>query len=82
MIAPTPRWWIARPLRDPRALAGGPFACVAQDRPDKVKGLVLVEPAGFGDMARSRAHSQDKLMVAIFGDYIAQDARWPTIQAT
>lgn len=59
---------------------GGPFAFrVAQDRPDKVKGLVLVEPAGFGDMARASA-LRDTPMVAIFGDFIAQDARWPTIR--
>lgn len=59
---------------------GGPFAFrVAQDRPDKVKGLVLVEPAGFGDMARAHV-LKDTPMVAIFGDFIEQDARWPTIR--
>lgn len=59
---------------------GGPFAFrVAQDRPDKVKGLVLVEPAGFGDKARAHV-LKDTPMVAIFGDFIAQDARWPTIR--
>lgn len=43
---------------------GGPFALkVAQARPDKVKALVLVEPA-----------------VTVYGDYIVQDARWPTIR--
>jgi pimeloyl-ACP methyl ester carboxylesterase len=59
---------------------GGPFAMrVAQDRPDKVKGLVLVEPAGFGDMARA-AVLKDTPAVAIFGDFIEQDSRWPTIR--
>jgi pimeloyl-ACP methyl ester carboxylesterase len=59
---------------------GGPFAFrVAQDRPDKVKGLVLVEPAGFGDMARA-AVLKDTPAVAIFGDFIEQDSRWPTIR--
>ena len=59
---------------------GGPFAMrVAQDRPDKVKALVLVEPAGFGDMARA-AVLKDTPAVAIFGDFIEQDSRWPTIR--
>jgi pimeloyl-ACP methyl ester carboxylesterase len=59
---------------------GGPFAFrVAQDRPDKVKALVLVEPAGFGDMARA-AVLKDTPALTVFGDFIEQDARWPTIR--
>lgn len=53
---------------------------VAQARPDKVKALVLVEPAGVGDRKQV-----DKLknvpMLAIYGDYIEGDARWPKIRA-
>ncbi len=53
---------------------------VAQARPDKVKALVLVEPAGVGDRKRV-----DRLrnvpMLAVYGDYIDQDARWPKIRA-
>jgi hypothetical protein len=60
---------------------GGPFAYrVAQARPDKVKALVLVEPAGTGDPAQAAA-LKNTLNVSIYGDYIAQDARWPTIRA-
>ena len=53
---------------------------VAQARPDKVKGLVLVEPAGLGDPARI-ANLKSVPILAIYGDYIEQDARWPTIKA-
>ncbi len=53
---------------------------VAQARPDKVKALVLVEPAGYGD-----PKLVDKLrntpILTVYGDYIEQDARWPTIRA-
>ncbi len=60
---------------------GGPFAYrVAQARPDKVKALVLVEPAGIGDMAQAAA-LKNTPSVSIYGDFIAQDARWPTIKA-
>ncbi len=52
---------------------------VAQARPDKVKALVLVEPAGFGD-----PQQVDKLrntpILAMYGDYIDGDSRWPTIR--
>ncbi len=60
---------------------GGPFAYrVAQARPDKVKALVLVEPAGIGD-AKQAAALKDTPNVSIYGDFIEQDARWPTIRA-
>jgi len=52
---------------------------VAQARPDKVKALVLVEPASFGDPGRV-----DRLrnvpLLAVYGDYIDEDPRWPTIR--
>ena len=68
------------PLRGAGALTGRAVRLPrAQDHPDKVKGLVLVEPAGFGDMARAHV-LKDTPMVAIFGDFIEQDARWPTIR--
>jgi hypothetical protein len=54
---------------------------VAQARPDKVKALVLVEPAGIGD-AKQTAQLKNVPMLAIYGDYIEQDARWPKIRAT
>jgi hypothetical protein len=52
---------------------------VAQMRPDKVKALVLVEPAGVGDPARAAA-LKDIPNLSIYGDYIETDARWPTIR--
>lgn len=52
---------------------------VAQARPDKVKALVAVEPAGIGDTAKA-AVLKDVPTVMIFGDYIPQDARWPKIR--
>ncbi|MGL5733953.1 MAG: esterase, partial [Beijerinckiaceae bacterium] len=59
---------------------GGPFAqVVAQARPDKVKALVLVEPAGPGDKSKATA-LKDTPMLVVYGDYIEQDARWPTIR--
>ncbi len=53
---------------------------VAQVRPDKVKALILVEPAGTGD-AKDVAKLKDVPMLAVYGDYIAEDARWPAIKA-
>jgi pimeloyl-ACP methyl ester carboxylesterase len=51
---------------------------VAQARPDKVKALVLVEPAGVGDPAQV-ARMKDIPVMALYGDYIDQDSRWPSI---
>ncbi len=51
---------------------------VAQARPDKVKALILVEPAGIGDPAQV-AKLKDVPIMALYGDYIEQDARWPSI---
>ena len=53
---------------------------VAQARPDKVKALILVEPAGVGD-PQEVAKLKDVPMLAVYGDFIADDARWPTIKA-
>jgi pimeloyl-ACP methyl ester carboxylesterase len=51
----------------------------AQERPDKVRALVLVEPAAVGDPAKAAA-LRDIPVLMIYGDYIAQDSRWPTIR--
>jgi pimeloyl-ACP methyl ester carboxylesterase len=52
---------------------------VAQARPEKVKALVAVEPAGVGDPAKAAA-LKGIPTVMIFGDYIEKDARWPQIR--
>jgi len=60
---------------------GGPFAMrVAQARPDKVKALVLAEPAGIG-VAGQEAALKDTPTLVVYGDFIPQDSRWPTIRA-
>ena len=53
---------------------------VAQARPDKVKALVLVEPAGPGD-PKLAGNLRNTPILAVYGDYIEEDARWPTIRA-
>ncbi|MFC0387457.1 alpha/beta fold hydrolase [Muricoccus vinaceus] len=52
----------------------------AQERPDKVRALVLVEPAAVGDIAKAAA-LKDIPMLVLYGDYIDGDARWPAIRA-
>jgi hypothetical protein len=52
---------------------------VAQVRPEKVKALVAVEPAGVGDPAKAAALKGIPTLM-IFGDYIEKDARWPQIR--
>jgi hypothetical protein len=52
---------------------------VAQARPDKVKALVLVEPAAPGDADNAPALKGVPLL-AIYGDYIESDSRWPKIR--
>ena len=54
---------------------------VAQARPDLVKGLVLVEPAGFGDPDKADALKNTQILT-VYGDYIAQDSRWPGMRQT
>ncbi|MBR0650614.1 alpha/beta fold hydrolase [Roseomonas terrae] len=51
----------------------------AQEWPDKVRALVLVEPASVG-LAEKVAALRGVPVLMIFGDYIAEDARWPTIR--
>lgn len=41
--------------------------------------VVLVEPAGVGDVAQAAA-LKDTPTLSLYGDYIATDARWPTIR--
>ena len=53
---------------------------VAQARPDKVKALVLVEPAGVGD-APTAGNLKSTPILTVYGDYIEQDSRWPQIKA-
>ena len=56
---------------------GGQFGFkVAQARPDKVKALVAVEPAAFGDPAKAGA-LKDIPVLFVYGDYIERDSRWP-----
>ena len=52
---------------------------VAQARPDKVKALVAVEPAGVGDPKQAAA-LKGIPMLAVFGDNIALDSRWPQMR--
>ena len=52
---------------------------VAQARPDKVKALIAVEPAGGGD-PKQAAKLAGIPTLFVYGDYIEQDARWPTIR--
>jgi len=54
-------------------------AVVAEQRPDKVKALVLVEPAALGPIAEAPKLKSTPVL-AIYGDYIEQDARWPTMR--
>jgi len=52
---------------------------VAQARPEKVKALIAVEPSTGGDPAKAAALKNIPTL-AVFGDYIEQDARWPKIR--
>jgi len=52
---------------------------VALARPDKVKALVLVEPAATGTISDA-PKLKGVPMLAVYGDFIDQDARWPTIR--
>jgi pimeloyl-ACP methyl ester carboxylesterase len=60
---------------------GGFFAWrAAQEWPDKVRALVLVEPASTG-LAGKVAALADIPVLMIYGDYIEGDPRWPAIRA-
>ena len=52
---------------------------VAQARPDKVKALIAVEPAGIGDPKQAAA-LKDIPTLVVYGDNIALDSRWPQIR--
>ena len=52
---------------------------VAQARPEKVKALVAVEAAGIGDPQQAAALKGIPTL-AVFGDNIALDSRWPQIR--
>ncbi len=52
----------------------------AQERPEAVRALVLVEPAAVGDPAKVAALRNIPILL-MYGDYIAGDPRWPTIRA-
>jgi pimeloyl-ACP methyl ester carboxylesterase len=54
---------------------------VAQARPDKVKALIAIEPAGVGDPAKVDALKNIPTLF-VYGDYIDRDSRWPKIRAT
>jgi pimeloyl-ACP methyl ester carboxylesterase len=51
----------------------------AQARPDKVKAIVVVEPAGFG-YADKAAALKGIPILAVYGDYFDVDKRWATIR--
>lgn len=59
--------------------AGAFGFAVAQARPDKIKGIVAVEPAVAGDKAKAGA-LKDIPTLVVYGDYIAQDSRWPKMR--
>jgi pimeloyl-ACP methyl ester carboxylesterase len=52
---------------------------VAQARPDKVRALVAVEPAVAGDKDKAAALKNIPVLM-MYGDYIAQDSRWPRMR--
>ncbi len=54
---------------------------VAQARPDKVRALILVEPAGLGDPNKI-AQLAGTPILTVYGDFIEQDSRWPAIRAS
>ena len=54
-------------------------ASVAELRPDKVKALIMVEPANGGDIKKA-ANLKSTPVLAIFGDFIEQDPRWSQIR--
>lgn len=52
---------------------------MAQKHPDKVKALIAIEPAALGD-PKQAAKLAGVPVLMVYGDYIAQDSRWPTIR--
>jgi hypothetical protein len=53
---------------------------VAQARPDKVKALIAVEPAGTGDPAKVDVLKNIPTLF-VYGDYIERDSRWSKMRA-
>jgi len=59
---------------------GGTFGFqVAEQRPDKIKGIVAVEAASPGNIANA-AKLKDIPVLQIFGDYVDQHPRWSTFK--
>jgi pimeloyl-ACP methyl ester carboxylesterase len=59
---------------------GAQFAFrIAETMPTKVRAIVAIEPAGFGDPAKA-ANLASIPVAAVYGDFIDQDARWPAIK--
>jgi hypothetical protein len=52
---------------------------VAQARPEKVRALIAIEPAGQGD-PRQAERLKGIPTLLVYGDYIEQDKRWPAIR--
>jgi len=61
---------------------GGLFAFrAAQALPGQVRALVLIEPSGFGATTpEALAAIRHIPVLAVYGDFIAEDARWPQIR--
>jgi pimeloyl-ACP methyl ester carboxylesterase len=56
---------------------GGHFAFrAAEQRPDKVKAMVSVEPAVAGGAESGAKLLKDMPLLLMYGDYIDQDPRW------
>jgi pimeloyl-ACP methyl ester carboxylesterase len=53
---------------------------VAQARPELIKALVAVEPASIGDAGQVARLAGIPALV-LYGDFIEQDSRWPTIRS-
>lgn len=51
----------------------------AETVPEKIRAIVALEPAGFGDLAKVET-LKDIPVLALYGDFIDQDARWPAIK--
>ncbi len=52
---------------------------VAEARPDKVKALIAIEPAGLGDPATVDVLKNIPTLI-VYGDDIERDSRWPEIR--
>jgi hypothetical protein len=55
-------------------------ASVAEARPDKVKALIMVEPANGGDLNQA-SKLKNTPILNVWGDYVDQDPRWSKIKA-